>query len=226
MERKEFAVGGKTATLYLSGMSGRPLVVFNNYSENGDAVVKALSEINCPEFDLLCVGNLNWDHDLSPWECPALTKNDPPFTGGADGYLELLINEILPTAKAQLREPPSHTCIAGYSLAGLFALYSMYRCDAFDRAASISGSLWFPGFREFVFENTMRRVPDKLYLSLGDKESKTKHPLLKTVGENTELIAKHYKNLGNDLSFELNPGNHFKDAEIRTAKGIMAIVSI
>lgn len=35
--------------------------------------------------------------------------------------------------------------IAGYSLAGLFALYALYKTDVFTRVASMSGSLWFPG---------------------------------------------------------------------------------
>ena len=33
----------------------------------------------------------------------------------------------------------------------LFALYTLYQADVFSRAACISGSLWFPGFREYVF---------------------------------------------------------------------------
>ena len=70
----------------------------------------------------------------------------------------------------------------------------------------------------------MKKLPDKIYLSLGDKESRTRHPILQTVQENTEIIAEHYRQLNIDVSFELNPGNHFKDADIRSSKGIMAII--
>lgn len=97
---------------------------------------------------------------------------------------------------------PPRTCIAGYSLAGLFALYAMYRCDAFDRAAIISGSLWYPHFREFAAKHEMPRRPDRIYLSLGDKEKKTRHPLLKTVQDNTEAIAKHYRQLGIEVTLK------------------------
>ena len=223
-ETKKFTAGGKEAELYPAASENRPLVVFNNYSEDGDLIMRALCEMNCPEFNLLCVGNLNWNHDMSPWDCPPLSKDDEPFTGGADVYLELLTDEIVPRAMGTVKGTPSHICIAGYSLAGLFALYVMYRCDVFDRAASMSGSLWFPKFVDYVLKNSMKRTPDKLYLSLGDKEAKTKHQLLKAVGESTEIIAEHYRALGIDLIYELNPGNHFKDAEIRSAKGIMAII--
>ena len=68
------------------------------------------------------------------------------------------------------------------------------------------------------------RVPDRLYLSLGDKEAKTRHPLLKTVQTCTESIAAHFKELGTDVTFEMNQGNHFTDVEWRIAKGIAAII--
>lgn len=201
-----------------------PLVILNHYSGDGDSVIRALREMNCPDLNLLCIGGLNWDHDMTPWYCPPLSKDGTPCTGGADEYLNLLLSEILPRAKERIKGVPSHLCITGYSLGGLFALYAMYQCDAFDRVASISGSLWFPRFKDYVLENSMKRIPDQLYLSLGDKEAKTKHRLLKTVRDNTEAIAEHYKHLEINLTFELNPGNHFKDAAIRLAKGIIAII--
>lgn len=69
----------------------------------------------------------------------------------------------------------------------------------------------------------MLRKPDRLYLSMGDKEKKTRHPLLRTVQDNTEALVKHYRQLGIGVTFELNPGNHFQDAALRSAKGIIAI---
>ena len=75
------------------------------------------------------------------------------------------------------------TGIAGYSLGGLFALYAAYHCDEFRRVASMSGSLWFPDFREYVLSHDFANRPDRIYLSLGDKEAKTRNPVLKTVQE-------------------------------------------
>ena len=45
-----------------------------------------------------------------------------------------------------------------------------------------------------------------------------------TVQDNTEVLAARYKELGITVTWELNPGNHFKDAALRSAKGIMAII--
>ncbi len=119
---------------------------------------------------------------------------------------------------------PSHIGIAGYSLGGLFALYACYNCNAFDRAASMSGSLWFPGFRDYALSHPMKKTPDRIYLSLGDAEAKAKDPALKTVRKCTEEIVGYYKMLGLDVTWVLNPGGHFRDPDLRTAKGIMAIL--
>ena len=224
MDTIKFTVSNKEAELYPAASEDRPLAVFNNYSENGDAVMRALRDIRCPDINFLCVRVIDWDRDMSPWYCPPLTKDDVPFTGGADEYLDLMLTELLPKARGFIKGTPSRVCIAGYSLAGLFALYALYKCDVFDRAASMSGSLWFPNFREFVLETPLKRVPDRIYLSLGDREARSRHTLLKTVQDNTELIAEHYKAQNIDTKFELVPGNHFRDAELRSAKGIMAIV--
>lgn len=219
-----FSIENRLATLYPSTASDQPLIVLNNYSGDGESVIRAMQDIGTPDCNLLVVGNLKWDHDMTPWYCPPISDGDTPCTGGADGYLDLLLTNILPEAKARINGCPAFVGIAGYSLAGLFALYTMYQCDAFDRIASMSGSLWFPDFKEYVMEHDLRKFPDKLYLSLGDKEAHTRNPYLKTVQEKTEAIVQHYREIGLDVTWELNPGNHFKDAALRSAKGIKAIL--
>lgn len=181
MNIEKFQEGGKTATLYLSEKENIPLIILNTYSGNGDSVVEELRRLDSPDCNLLVVGDLKWDHDMTPWFCPPLSPEDTPCTGGADEYLELLLNEIIPEAREHIKGEPAYLGIAGYSLAGLFAVYAMYRTDAFDRIASMSGSLWFPDFKEYCMAHEIKRKPDKLYISLGDKECKTKQPLLKTV---------------------------------------------
>ncbi len=224
MKVRRFTVDGREVTLYPANSSARPLIILNTYTGDGSSVAEELLSQDAPEHNLLVIGGLDWNHDMCPWECPALSKNDAPCTGGADEYLDLLLTMILPEAKQMLSGEPTFTAITGYSLAGLFAMYALYRTDAFDRAASMSGSFWFPGFMEFVFEHEMLVKPDRLYLSLGDKEARTRHPLLKTVQLNTEAIAEHYRLQGIDVTLEMNDGNHFKEPALRSAKGIKAIL--
>ena len=59
---------------------------------------------------------------------------------------------------------------------------------------------------------------------MGDKEANTRNPILKTVEDNTIVLLEHFKNLGSEVIFELNPGNHFTDTILRSAKGIKAIL--
>ena len=162
--------------------------------------------------------------EMSPWPAAALSKDGEAFSGGADVYLESLLSVILPWATERIHGKASLIGIAGYSLAGLFALYALYKTDVFSRVASMSGSLWFPGMRNFCKENTMKILPEKLYLSIGDQESKTRHPILKTMQKNTEELLGYFRSLGIPCKYELNPGNHFQDVNLRCARGIMELL--
>ena len=226
MEKISFTAAGKTATLYRCSSAGQPLIVFHHYTGDGDGIFRALEQRNAPACNLLVIGNLQWNHDMSPWPCPPIRTKEPLFTGGADAYLNVLLTEILPQAEKMIIGIPSFLGIAGYSMAGLFALYAMQQTDVFDRGASISGSLWFPEFQSYVLQHDFPKQPERLYLSLGDRESKTGNPYLKTVQQSTEELAAHYRQMGIDVIWELNPGNHFRDAEERTAKGIAGILTL
>ena len=221
---ERFQAGGKEISLYLSDKRDCPLIVLNTFEGGGAQVLAEARKMGGGDFSLLSVGGLDWNRDMSPWECAPVMAQDEGYAGGADSYLSLLLEEILPEGLKRLPESPSWTGIAGYSLAGLFALYALYRTDTFARAASMSGSLWFPEFTDFVKSHDMKRAPEKLYLSLGDKEAKTRNPYLKTVQENTEAAVQLYRDRGLDVTWELNPGNHFRDAELRSAKGILGIL--
>lgn len=225
MEKAEFTAGEKTLTLFPADGTDRPLIVFSGEAEDAEPLRALLRAPECPDHSLLAVGGLDWERDLTPGPCPPVFKNGPPCAGGADAYLRSLLTEILPLATSALRGTPRWTGIAGYSLAGLFALYALYRTDVFSRAASVSGSLWFPGFIEFARREAMPRRPDRLYLSLGDREAKTKHPLMQTVQVCTEEYLRICADHGIDAVFERNPGGHFRDAALRIAKGIRAILT-
>ena len=131
-----------------------------------------------------------------------------------------MTEEIIPAAEKELQRS-SLARIAGYSLAGLFALYAIYRTELFSRVGNMSGSLWFPGMKAYIFSHEPKRRPDCIYFSLGDKESKTRNPILRTVQENTEEICAYYQRRGIDTVFRLNPGNHFVQSVERTAAGIV-----
>ena len=219
-------VEGKHVYLYGDRDEAAPLVIINTFQGNGSSVYSALHSMTDKKVNIAVISDINWDDEMSPWECPPLSKNDSPCTGGADKYIKKLTDSIIPAIKEELAAEPEYIAIAGYSLAGLFAIYSLYKTDIFSIAVSASGSMWFPDFVEYTNKNDFVRKPDRVYFSLGDKEARTRNSLLSTVEDKTKETYEHYKNNGIDTVFELNPGNHFKDADIRLAKGIAWILKI
>lgn len=224
MNKEKFNIIDKEITLYKSTDKNAPLIVFNTFEGDGEDVYKELQNMGCTFINLLVVGNIDWNHDMSPWYMPSIYSKEKSFSGGADEYLRLLIEEILPKAKELIEGEPKFIGIAGYSLAGLFAVYTMYKTDVFDRVACMSGSLWFSDFIEYCKGNEYKRLPDKIYFSLGDKEANTRNSVLKTVQDKTIELSEYFKSLGTEVIFELNPGNHFTDTILRSTKGIKAIL--
>ena len=213
-----------TVSFVQKGSEISPLIVMNSFGDEWKHVAEALDTLDVQAYSMLAVTCREWNKDLAPWKADAVFKGEPDFDGGADGYLQKITEEILPEAIKEHGLQPSATYIAGYSMAGLFALYSLYKTDVFDGAASCSGSLWFPGFKEFALENEFVSHPSKIYMSLGDRESKTKNKVMAAVEDNTKDIAEHYNDLGYEVLFEMNQGGHFTDPAARTAKGIAFLI--
>ena len=206
-----FTIGSKTVSIFLSIEPEAPITYLNTFSDEGQKVYGAAQPDGCPPFTLVLISDLDWNHDMAPWDSQAVFKNGEPFTGGADDYMRLLVDEIIPRAEKELAGPPAWRGIAGYSLAGLFALYAIYQTDVFSRVGCISGSLWFPGFKEYVLSHEPKRWPDCIYFSLGDKEAKTRNPVLKIVQENTEEIQTFYQNKGIGVPVESRKSLRPKD---------------
>lgn len=214
-------IGSKSIFVFPGTKLDSPIIYLNTFSNEGQKVFEATQSSGSQPFTLVAISDLDWNHDMVPWDSPPAFKNADSCTGGADDYLQLLTEEIIPTAEKKIAGVPCWRGIAGYSLAGLFALYSIYQTDVFSRVGSMSGSLWFPGMKEYIFSHEPKRRPDHMYFSLGDKESKTRNPVLKTVRQNTEEIHAFYQGKGIDTVLQMNPGNHYNHAAERTAAGIV-----
>ena len=112
--------------------------------------------------------------------------------------------------------------LGGYSLAGLFALWAAYRTDRFKGVAAASPSVWFPGFSEYMKEHEIRT--NSVYLSLGDKEAKTRNPVLAAVADRIQEAYDRLRSHDVRGTLEWNPGNHFRDPDIRTAKAFVWVM--
>lgn len=220
-----FSTKSKTISIFPSFDVNAPIIYLNTFSNEGQKVFEAAQAAGCPSFTLVAISDLDWNHDMVPWDSPPAFRNAKPCTGGGDDYLQILVEEIIPTAEKGINGVPSWRGIAGYSLAGLFALYAIYRTDLFSWVGSISGSLWFPGIKEYIFSHEPKRWPDCMYFSLGDKENKTRNRVLRNVRQNTEEIHAFYRGKGIDTAFQLNPGNHYNQAVERTVDGLCWLLS-
>lgn len=203
--------------VYKSDSVDAPQVVLLCYDDSeGAKIYEALKKISDAPLTLIAVSGLDWNNDMSPWPSKAVFKGMPDFGGKSGEFLEKLI-EMLPEASIRY--------ICGYSMAGLFALWALYNSTIFDGAASCSGSLWYPGFEEYTAENDFAKSPKKVYLSLGDREAKTRNPVMAAVEAKTLAICEHLKEQGIETVFEMNQGNHFAEPDVRTAKGIAWLLS-
>ncbi len=156
----------------------------------------------------------NWNDDLSPWRAPAVFGNED-FGGRAGDTLQ----EI----RTLTDDPGKSYYIGGYSLAGLFSLWAAYNTDVFAGIAAASPSVWFPEFMGYMRSNEIRCK--SVYLSLGDKEEKTKNHVMSTVGDCIRNAYDLLNGSGIECTLEWNSGNHFKDADVRTAKAFAWILT-
>lgn len=227
--KNSFKINNKNIDIYIFKSSNKPLplIILNSYSSKNDDILENLSKLKCDNFILVIISNLNWDDEMTPWPATKLNSNSQNFKGMANDYLNELIKCIIPKIKEYTEKESiqiKEYIIAGYSLAGLFSLYCAYKTDLFSKIVSASGSLWYPNFLNFVKEKDISKNIKKIYLSLGDKESKTKNELLKTVEKNTKEIAKIYKAKNINTIYEINEGNHFNNPSFRIVKGIKWIL--
>ena len=166
------------------------------------------------DFCLIAFRVEDWNRDLSPWKAPAVFGNED-FGGGAA--------ETLSTVRAGVGDEAKRYYIGGYSLAGLFALWAAYQTDRFEGVAAASPSIWFPGFVEYM-ENRPIRTPG-VYLSLGDREERTRNPVMATVGDRIRKGCDILRARGVQCVLEWNKGNHFRDPDLRTAAGFTWLLS-
>lgn len=103
----------KRVDIYPSAKPGSPVIYLNTFSNAVNSVYKNLMALGCPDFCLVAVSNLKWDHDMTPWYMGPISKHDTPCTGGADDYLKLLLDEIMPEAEALLPGAPAWRGLAG-----------------------------------------------------------------------------------------------------------------
>ena len=220
MITESFALDGRTVRLC---GDGEPEILFLQPADAGETLPPETMRSCSVPFVLASFEVKDWNRDLSPWEAPPVFGKIP-FGGGAADTLAFLTERLLPELRARLGlRDDVKLCVGGYSLAGLFALWAASRTEEFDAVAAASPSVWFPGWLDYC--RTHPILAGNVYLSLGDREERTKNPVMARVGDcmrelETLLRADH------TVTLEWNPGGHFQDPAGRTARAFCRVAAL
>ena len=227
MKKNEMMICGKKCILYLN--ENTEYILIQPVDENDISVldneVKHIEENTDRNFSLVAFKIEDWNSELTPWEMPLL-RGKGNFGDGATRTLEFIKNNLIPAVSEyiNIENKEIKYILGGYSLAGLFSLWSGYQTDIFEGIAAVSPSVWYKRWIEYV--GAGKPLSEKIYLSLGDTEEKTKHQILSKIGDNIrkqhEILEKS-ENVKTVL--EWNEGNHFQNPDIRTAKGFLWVMN-
>ena len=241
---RKTTISGLSIHTQMSSVAGAPVVyLLGDMADNSPVQVPV-------GVSLVHIGVDLWEENFSPWCAPRVFAKGPNFGDGAQKTLDTLINHVIPWTESELTDPPTYRVLVGYSLAGLFSLWTgvsqQVACgcqpgtattpqlsgpgapyvDAsvatFQRIGAVSGSFWFPSLLDYVDQQLSGGAVGltHAYLSLGDREARTPNPQIMHVRENAELLASRLESAGITSAFELNRGNHFQNVEGRMQKAL------
>ena len=221
MTKKEYTLSDRTCFLYQDEAATHLLIqpIDEHDLEVLDQEVETIKELSDKSFSLVAFMIKDWNQELTPWVAPPVIGKTP-FGDGAEKTLKFITSQLLP----EVQENIPHLIFGGYSLAGLFALWAGYQTDKFEGIVAASPSVWFPKWIEYAKDN--KPLAKSIYLSLGDKEEKTKNPVMAQVGNAIRRQNELLKGQNVNTILEWNPGNHFIDSEKRTAKGFAWVMNV
>lgn len=225
MKNKEyFQVCGISCALY--GSENPEYLLIQPVDErdlgNMDDQVKLIESMVQEPFALVAFAVEDWNRELSPWKAPAVFGNED-FWDGAEETLSFIENNLLPFISERYGSLP--VILGGYSLAGLFALWSAFNSSSFCAVSGVSASVWFSGWLDYVSANECHA--SHVYLSLGDREEITRNRVMATVGTCMRSMDEILSGKGTDHVLQWNEGNHFRDVDLRCAKAFAwCIISI
>jgi hypothetical protein len=101
-------------------------------------------------------------------------------TGGAENFLNFLKSELIPYIDNNYRTAAGERTISGYSLAGLFALYTLFTEPKLFNRYTIGSPYLQPGnYKIFDFEEQavemLNEVDANIFISVGSEESEKKY---------------------------------------------------
>ena len=181
--------------------------------------LEAYSRFEKPDFGLVLIQNINWFYDLTPWPALTVYETGPDFGGHAKEHLELISSTIIPAVESEFGVP-EYRGIMGYSLGGLFSVYSFYETDLFCLCGCLSGSMWYDGFFEWMTERQPKAGTGSVYFSVGRQEQFTEYERMKVTGTVMQKAVSLMNGDDYDVFFEYTDGDHFENIPDKVEKGL------
>ena len=103
-----------------------------------DSTVELISNATCVPFVLVAFQVFDWDLDLTPWHDDAINRKPEVGTMTGD-TLRYVTESLLPELEKEYGKLP--VILGGYSLGGLFALWSSSQTDRFAAIAPLDKGL-------------------------------------------------------------------------------------
>ncbi len=212
-----FSSGDVSVEIYEYGNQKSNLLLVQMIDERDlalmDREVELIREYSPRDFRLMAFKVDDWNKQLSPWCAPRVFGKEDFGCGGG---------ETLQSVLQYIEGKGERYVIGGYSLSALFALWASFECPVFSSVAAASPSIWFPSFLDYMKAHDCNS--ESVYLSLGDREEKTKNSVMSSVGRCIREAEKILREKGVDTVLEWNEGNHFKDSEKRTARAFASVI--
>jgi predicted alpha/beta superfamily hydrolase len=103
-------------------------------------------------------------------------RRNRPGSGGAPKFRKFLQEELIPYIDDEFRTEPDDRILNGYSIGGLFALYSLFtEPDLFNRYIIGSPHLSWDNFRIFSVQedafNSIGDIDARMFISVGSEQS-------------------------------------------------------
>lgn len=163
---------------------------------------------------IVVITGFDWDDDLTPWPAPGVPTGSPDFKGLAPVLLKTLTEDIIPEVEQRygLQNVDLSRTLIGVSLSGLFTLWQWPQCNKFRNIATLSGSFWYEGFEQWIFNQSFSDKTGICHMLLGSDEPHSNIPVFRRVGTCTGHIAGYLRRQGVDITYDMVPGNHFQHA--------------
>lgn len=194
-------------------------VLFYINENDASRYMEAYERFTNPSFGMVLIQKIDWFDELTPWPAKTVYETGPDFGGHAQQHLQNICNTIIPNVEREIGTPQLRG-IMGYSLGGLFSVYSFYETDCFSLCGCLSGSMWYDDFYTWMTQRSPKAKTGSIYFSVGKQEQFTEYEKMKVTGQIMRKAEKLLYDQEYDVFFEYTDGDHFENIPDKVEKGL------